>query len=173
MTTLIHTGMQVPTDRIRVTRLDQVDIGVGVAWSAVVRNGRTKLGVIANDGRMGSQFHPVDLTAQQVMRDFVAQCRDRAGEPLNEEFVIDELANEYEIAAIVTQTERKKKYVARGFDQHGIPELQTFALTGDGPLDYAAALAAAPNLDLNARTVRAELWMGPRGWVEFYQRHDT
>lgn len=168
MPRLVHTGLWVPTDRVRVTNLQRIDIGTGTAWSGEIRNGRPHLGVIANDGDgSATQFHPSTERTRSVMAGFVAQCRSHDGEPLPEEFVVDALVEEHDYANDVVQAEHHGRYLVRSFDEYDIPELRTFYLAGSTPPDYEAAFRATSRLSLSKRTVRAELWMGAaQGWVE-------
>lgn len=175
MITLPHTGIQVPTDRIRVTNLKAVDIGRGVAWSAVLRNNRTKLGVIANEGRGGpTRFHSDNDQAQTTTEGFIAQCRDQDGAPMRRERVLDMLVDEYEISRELANAERRNAYYVRHFNRADFPGRLTFTLPASAPPDYEPALTAAPHLDLPEQTVCAQLWMGDdRGWVEFLHTDPT
>ncbi|MUL41618.1 hypothetical protein FZ103_10590 [Streptomonospora sp. PA3] len=168
MKTLVHTGLRVPTDRIRITRLEQVDLGFGIAWSARLCDGSTILGELVDDGR-GSQTHfrPSSGEAQRVVEEFAARCRSPEGAALSTDRVLDLLADEYDYAREVAEAEARGCYLVRGFDDHGIPTVQTLTVPGTGPPDYAAALEAATRLPPPARAVRAQLWMGPRrGWAD-------
>lgn len=169
MITLTHSGMHVPTDRIRVTSVKEVAVGSGVAWSAVLRNGTTKLGVVFNDGSGGdTRFHAENERAKRVVAHFVSQCRDQHGEPMGEIAVVDALADEYDITCEVTSAERRNAYYVRYFDHVDIPGRLTFKLKRSTPPNYEAALKAAAHLDLPTEAVRAQLWMGDR-WVEFFR----
>ena len=171
MITLPHTGIHVPTDRIRVTSLKAVDIGRGVAWSAVLRNNRTKLGVIANEGRGGpTQFHSDNDQAQTTADAFITQCRDQDGASLSRELVLEALVDEYEISRELANAERRNAFYVRYFNRADFPGQLAFILSASAPPDYEPALKAAPHLDLPEQTVRAQLWMGhERGWVEFFR----
>ncbi|MFE6385289.1 hypothetical protein [Nocardiopsis dassonvillei] len=174
MITLTHTRMRVPTDRIRVTSLKQVDVGCGIAWSAVLRADGSKLGTIANEGNGGAtQFHPQTLKARDVVDIFVSACRDHNGEPMSEEFVLDDLANEYEFARDVATAERAREYLVRYFTRIDVPGMIRFALTHTAPPDYDGARRAIGRLTLPKEAVRAELWMGDRGWVEFHRTEEA
>lgn len=171
MITLTHTRMQVPTDRVRVVGLKHMEVGGGVAWSVTLRDGTSRLGTITNDGNGGvTLFRPVDAAARRTVDGFVAQCRDRDGEPVSEEFVLDQLTDEFEYACHASQADYEGAYLVRYFDRHGIPDLMTFWLTRITPPDYRPALDARTQVGLPEEAVRAELWMGyDRGWVEFYR----
>jgi hypothetical protein len=174
MITLPHTGMRVPNDRIRVTSLKEVDTGDGVAWSAVLRLDQNKLGTLMDAGQGGATlFRPVNGTARKVMAAFVALCRDRDGKSMAEEFVFDALAEEYEWARDVAEADRKGRYLVRHFTRIDIPGSLSFALEHTAPPDYDSGLQATAHMGLPDDAVRAELWMGDRGWTEFYRTADT
>jgi hypothetical protein len=172
MITLPHTGLQVPHTGIRVTSLRQTDVGSGIAWSATLRHGRVKLGTIANHGTGGiTIFYAETSGTRRALADFVDQCHDSAGEPVDEETVIDELTNEYEQARDVVRNQKKHRYTVRFFDGIDIPANATFSLSVPYP-DYERALTAAHHAiaDLPTGTVRAQLWAGEKqGWVEYYR----
>ena len=173
-TTLVHTGMRVPTDRIRVTSLKQLPVGGGVAWSAVLRHGKTKLGDIHNDGQGGdSRFHAQNTQTKLVLADFVAQCRDHRGHPMTELAVLEGLTDEYELTRTVTDMERRHAYAVRYVDHADIPGLYSFTLGHAAPPNYEPALRTSAYLDLPENAVRAQLWMGERGWVEFLRTDQT
>ncbi len=171
MITLPHTGMRAPTDRIRVTSLKEVDTGDGIAWTAVLRADHRKLGTLGDHGRGGAtQLYPVNSKARQIIEVFTALCRDRDGEPISEEFVLAALAEEYEWARDVAKADRTGHYLVRYFDRIDIPgSLPPFTLAHATPPDYAPALKATELVTLPPEAVRAELWMGERGWVEFHR----
>ncbi|GAA1110006.1 MULTISPECIES: hypothetical protein [Nocardiopsis] len=176
MFTLPHTGMQVPDTRIRVTSLKEVDLGTGIAWSAVVRAGKTKLGTVSNSGRGGpTDFNATTDAAQRRTAAFVAACRDRDGAPMDTENVMETLTEEYEWARDIAKAEKKGRYVVRYADEHGMPGHYEFSLSrGITPPDYAPALKATVRLKLPEGAVRADLWMGPElGWVEIRRPADT
>lgn len=176
MITLPHTGLQVPHTGIRVTSLRQTDVESGIAWSATLREGRVKLGTITNHGTGGmTTFHPHTSGARRTLVDFVDQCRDSAGEPVDEETVIDELTNEYEQARDVARDQKKHRYTVRFFDDIGLSARATFSLSAPYP-DYERASTTAHRTiaELPTGTVRAQLWAGEdRGWVEYYRTPDN
>lgn len=168
MFTLPHTRMQVPGTDIRVTSLRQVDLGTGIAWSAVVRAGKAKLGTVSNGGRGGpTHFDAATDAAQARMAAFVDQCRDRDGAPMDATDVVETLTEEYEWARDLAKAEKKGRYVVRYADEHGMPGHYEFTLSGGiTPPDYAPALKATVRLKLPEQAVRADLWMGAElGWV--------
>lgn len=171
MITLIHTGMQVPSKRVRVTSLKQVETACGIAWSAVLRFGKTRLGILGNDGQgSDTQFLADSDKAAAAVAYFVSRCRDHNGEPMDEIDVMDALADEYEIAREVKRLERRGAYYVRYFDRLDIPGRKVFKLEHSAPPDYEPGLKAAAHLDMPEVAVRAELWTGEdRGWVEFYR----
>lgn len=168
MITLIHTGIQVPHDRIRVTGIKEMDVGCGIAWSATLRHGRTKLGTISNAGHGGpTTFHPETDHARRTVTTYVDQCRNADGEPLEEENVMDELTAEYEWARDIARTEKRGGFMVRHFDRIGIPGAIVFAVQHLAPPEYERAMPIAKRLELPQNVERAQLWMGPRGWVTF------
>lgn len=170
---LPHTGLQIPEKfPFRVTRLDQVDTVSGIAWSADLRFGSRRLGVIANDGRgSATLFHPETPSAAKAMRIFVEMCLDSDGEPLPDEFVYDLLVDEYEQADEVARAEARQRYSVRMFNQWDIPMLTELKNVPAGFPDYEAARRIAAVLEPPSEAVRGELWMGPdRGWVQVFVR---
>lgn len=174
MITLIHTRIRVPHDRIRVTSLKEVEVGTGIAWSAVLRQGRTKIGLISNEGCGGpTLFHPETDSARRTVAAYVESCRDAEGEPMDEENVMDELTSEYEWARDITQAERLGGYAVRHFDAIGIPGIAVFALANTAYPNYQRAMAFAKQpkaqaevLELPPEAALVQLWMGPdRGWM--------
>lgn len=167
MITLPHTGIQVPHDRLRVTSLRQVDVGRGIAWSAPLRQGRTKLGTINNRGDGGpTMFDPENDNARRTVAAYVEQCRTADGQPLDEEDVMDELTAEYEWARDIVRAEKRSGFVLRHFDDIGIAEMIAFTLPRTVPPAYERAVPAAKRMELPPNAVRAQLWMGPHlGWV--------
>ncbi|GAA4935750.1 hypothetical protein GCM10023224_15660 [Streptomonospora halophila] len=169
MITLVHTGLQVPHTRIRVTHVDQLETPRGIAWTARLCEDSTLLGTISNTGHGGpTEFTPASAQARHVVEEFVTACRSGDGQPVDEEAVLDALDGEYEYAALVAQADADRTHVVRGFDASGIPQVFEFRTRPGRPFDYALARASAPHLALGPRIVRAELWMGDR-WEEFYR----
>ena len=169
MITLVHTGLQVPHTRIRVTHVDQLDTPHGIAWTARLCEDATLLGTITNAGNGGpTEFTPTSAHAGHVVAEFTAACRSRDGHLVDAETVLDALDGEYEYAALVAQADAERTYLVRGFDASGIPQVFELQARPEVPFDYALARASAPHLALGPRIVRAELWMGDR-WEEFYR----
>ncbi|MBE2997167.1 hypothetical protein IDM40_00410 [Nocardiopsis sp. HNM0947] len=175
MITLPHTGIQVPTGRIRVQSFKAVDVGSGVAWSAVLCNNSNKLGVIANEGRGGpTRLHSDDDKARTAADTFITWCRNQDGAPMKRECVLEALVDEYEISRELASAERRNAYYVRYVNHVDLPGRLTFTLQGSVPPDYEPAFTAAPHLDLPEQTVRAQLWMGDHGgWVEFLRTAHT
>lgn len=169
MITLVHTGLQVPHTRIRVTHVDQLETPYGIAWTARLCEDATLLGTISNAGNGGpTEFTPTSPHAGHVVEEFTAACRSGDGQPVDEEAVLGALDCEYEYAALVAQADAERAHVVRGFDASGIPQAFEFHARPGTPFDYALARASAPHLALGPRIVRAELWMGDH-WEEFYR----
>lgn len=171
MITLTHTGMRVPSARVRVTSLKQFPVGCGIAWTAVLRLDAAKLGVIEDDGQGGDpQFLAVNDKAERAVAHFVSLCRDHQGRPVDKIAALNALTDEYELTRIITKNERHRAYIVRYHDRHDIPNLLMFTLKRSAPPDYEPARKIAHHLDLPKEAVRAELWMGDdRGWAEFFR----
>ncbi|GAA4896001.1 hypothetical protein [Streptomonospora salina] len=169
MITLVHTGVQVPHTRIRVTDLHQLETPTGVAWTAPLCEQDRRLGTITGHPNGGAtHFQPSDRQARDVVEGFIAQCRSRENQPLDEDAVLTALTDEYDYGAVVARADADHIHLVRSFDQYGIPELFELQTMPGVPFDYRLARASAPHLDLGPRIVRAELWMGDR-WEEFYR----
>lgn len=166
MITLVHTGLQVPHTRIRVTGPEP---GEGAAWAARLCEDTTLLGTITNHGHGApTRFYPRSADARHSVETFVADCR-RDGQRLAEDAVLDALAREYDYAALIVKAERNRAHLVRGFDEHDTPVAFELRPTAGVARDDALARAAASQLPIPAHIVRAELWAGGR-WEEFYRR---
>ena len=126
LVTLPHTDIRVPDPTLRVSSLRQLPTPDGVAYTATLRQGRTPLGTIHNEGMggpttyhpaAGSPFGPRQLTA------FVAASRTAEGQPISEEELLEDLITEYEHAKEVTKATRLGRTPLRlrsplGDDEH-------------------------------------------------------
>lgn len=175
MITLTHTRMQVPHNKIRVTSLRQVDVGTGIAWSARLRQGRTKLGLISNEGRADpNMFAPENTNARRTVATYVNQCRDTDGASVDEDEAMDKLTAEYEWARDIARVEKRGGFVLRHFDDIGIPGVMVFAVAHIAPPEYERAVPAAKRMAMPLNAERTQLWMGPgRGWVTFLPAPQT
>ncbi len=162
MITLLHTGMRVPTDRIRVTSLAELPMPTsGVAWTADLCVDSTPLGTLYNHGRGGdTEFTPATPAARDLVASYVIQCRDADGHPLWPATVYGYLADEYETAEFVTSTAQSQRYGVRLFNEWAIPQLRTFTLPGDAFPNYGVAHQAARTLALSTASTCAQLWTG-------------
>ncbi|WP_150236387.1 hypothetical protein [Nocardiopsis quinghaiensis] len=169
MITLPHTGMRVPTDRIRVTHLAELPIPTsGVAWTADLCVDSTPLGTLYDHGRGGdTEFSPATLAARNLVAGYVDQCRDADGHPLRAATVYDHLADEYETAEFVVSTAQAQRYAVRLFNEWDIPQLRTLTLPGDAFPDHGAAHQAARILALSTASARAQMWTGD-AWTQVY-----
>lgn len=168
MITLAHTEMQVPTDRIHVTHLqDQADLRTG-GWSADLYDGATKLGRIVDAGHASIAFHPAMHTARRILADFVDHCRDPHGEPLDERAVLQALAGERRGATYVANAERRGVFQVRF--RTAYPDTWAvfwLRVPDTRPPDYEAAVTPARRVRPPSIAISTELWMGAeRGWVQ-------
>lgn len=165
---LVHTRMSVPTDRIYVSNLTQIDVGAGIAWSSDLCDGATRLGLISNDGNgSATLFYPVAAGARPTLELFVSHC-SQDGQPFNEEMVLDTLVDEHVFAADVARAEHVGTFLVRYFDALDIPGLIEWRPHTRRPSSYAEALREVPHhVQLPPTAQRAELWMGDR-WKEFH-----
>jgi hypothetical protein len=116
-TTLPLTGLEVPHTRYSITRLQQATTRNGIAYSANVKEGRTLLGIIENNGDGGgTRFCPGVPRARQAMAEFTAACR-RNGSPLGEEEVYEHLIDEYDLARTARRCARQDMSLLRGLDE--------------------------------------------------------
>ncbi|MEU7876389.1 hypothetical protein [Dactylosporangium sp. NPDC049140] len=109
MVTLPHTGIQVPDAALRVTTFQELPTPDGVAYTATVGWGRTKVGTIHQEGRGGLPYYlPVagSTVNQRDLTAFAAASRHGDGQPLTEEDLLEEQITEYEHAAHVAKATR-------------------------------------------------------------------
>ena len=100
LTRLVHSGLFVPDDRLKVTSLRRLATKGREAFTAVLRPGRARVGTIDNDGRGGATMYHAkrpDVFGWRHLEQFVSQCRHRGG-PVADEFVLDCLVDEYDLA---------------------------------------------------------------------------
>ncbi|GAA0924516.1 hypothetical protein [Virgisporangium aurantiacum] len=109
LVTLPHTGIQVPDPTLRVSSLRQLPTPDGVAYTATLRQGRTPVGTIHNEGNggatnyspvAGSPFGPRELAA------FVAASRTADGQPISDENLLEDWVTEFEHDKEVTAAVR-------------------------------------------------------------------
>jgi len=168
LVTLPHSGLQVPTARVRITRIDEVDIGTGIAWSGTVREGRKELGAFTNDGRGGATlFRAAGADGMRRMREFIAACRTADGRSVDEEAVGDALAEEHEAARMIAAAKRRGQSAMRAYDRIGTPAYLHIPVS-PGP---ESVRELADEIAQEAPSVmRAELWDDARHtWVEIYR----
>ncbi|MFJ5645889.1 hypothetical protein [Streptomyces sp. NPDC093223] len=115
-TTLPLTGLTVPHTRYRITSLQQATTRNGIAFSANVREGRTLLGVIENQGNGGGTwFYPGTPGGRQAMAEFTAACRFNSS-AIGEEEVYEHLIDEHDLARTAKRCARQRTSLLRGLD---------------------------------------------------------
>lgn len=121
MNTLPHTDLEVPdgNDNPRVTSLKQLNTRNGVAFTAVVRIGKRRIGTLDNEGNGGGTwFHQDTYDDYQAWNRFVADCRDD-GNQVQAEKVADALVEEYDTDREIKRQLRTGGTLARGMCQSG------------------------------------------------------
>src|SRR5882762_7598929 len=121
MITLPHTGLEVPDgdNNPHVTSLKELNTCNGVAFTAVVRIGKRRIGTIENGGNGGNTLFRQDTYADyQTWKQFVAACR-LTGQQVNAEKVADSLVEEYDTDRTVKRQTKKGGTLARGVCQSG------------------------------------------------------
>jgi hypothetical protein len=121
MNTLPHTGLEVPDgdDNPHVTSLKELNTRNGVAFTAVVRIGKRRIGTLDNDGNGGGTwFHQDTFADYQTWNRFVTDCR-HAGLEVHAEKVADALVEEYDTYWAIKRQVRKGGTLARGVCQSG------------------------------------------------------
>ncbi|GAA4262791.1 hypothetical protein [Dactylosporangium darangshiense] len=109
LVTLPHTGIRVPDATLQVTGYQELPTPAGVAYTATLRWGPTRVGTIHNEGSGGATiFWPAARSAvdRRELAEFVAASRNADGQPLTEEALLEELITEYEHAAHVAAAAR-------------------------------------------------------------------
>lgn len=169
---LPHSGLVVPTEQVRVTQVSSTDIGTGIAWSGMVRDGRTLPGAFTNGGRGGpTQFQAADAAGARRMREFIAACRTADGDSADEEAVGEALTDEHETSKAIAAAHRRGRTLIRHYDDFDIPGFWESTADPDRPVMVRAL--ATECAARHPSVVRAELWDATsRAWIEFYRRTD-
>lgn len=116
LTALPHSGLHVPDATVRVSSLRQLETPHGVAFTAVLRRGRQRVGAISNDGRGGETYFTPDQPRTfgfAEINAFAAACRDGHGEPCSTEQVLNDLVDEYDSGRMVTRDAARGRVTAR------------------------------------------------------------
>lgn len=170
LTTLPHTGLQVPHDRYTLANLQQMTTRCGIAYNATVREGERCVGVIENDGNGGgSLFYPATAADHLAVHHFTTACR-MDGRPLSEEEVLEHLITEHETGQETAKCARRGETLLRGFKEGDAAPAVTIAI-GAPPLWLDRA--DSPFLPRLARDLKAsdpgvawEFWTGDQ-WKPF------
>ncbi|MFD8387388.1 hypothetical protein ACFV2X_54480 [Streptomyces sp. NPDC059679] len=164
LTTLPHTGLEVPHDRYTLADFQQTEMRCGIAYSATVNEGGRCVGVIENQGDGGGTwFYPATAADRRAVHEFAATCR-MDGEPLSEERVMDRLIDEHEMAGEVEKCARQRKSLLRALDEDG--QIGVTVAVGAPPVWLTRA--DSPFLSRIARKLKAsdpdvsawEVWTG-------------
>ncbi|MEV1040502.1 hypothetical protein AB0J01_28210 [Streptomyces sp. NPDC050204] len=157
---LPHTGMEVPHDRLRIEAYEEMLGHDGVAFRAQLYDAGRHLGVIENGGFGGpTSFWQNTSGDRSAMVRFVEACRVD-GEPLSaEEWVWDNLVDEYQTAVAVADLKPGESLV------RGLSEDRTW----DGALcalAVPATLLARTDSPLSNAVVRTlrEVSADTRSW---------
>ncbi|GGM90037.1 hypothetical protein ACFFX1_49330 [Dactylosporangium sucinum] len=168
LVTLPHSGVQVPDAALRVTSLRQLPTRDGVAFQAVLRRGRNRVGTVENEGRGGeTSFYPAapNLFGYAELNAFADACRTASGGPCSTEQLLNELVNEYDTARIVTADARRGRVTVRLMAPviEGDPDLYTAEFASVG-----VPSGTAPNLAEVARVLATTRPAGPRGRWQYW-----
>jgi hypothetical protein len=143
---LVHTpGLRLPHARLAVTSLQQMPTYNGVAFVADLALDGRFAGRIQNEGNGGgtayfglnsSRFNHQDLS------EFAAACRRDDGQPIEPEWLLDALVNEYDLGRQVSAAAAAGATVARLLDEAGLMcDLQEIKPRPVTPAEQAAVTA--------------------------------
>jgi hypothetical protein len=175
LVTLPHTGIQVPDPTLRVSSLRQLPAPDGVAYTATLRQGRTPVGTIHNEGMGGAtSYHPAAGSpfGLRQLAAFVAASRTADGQPLSEEQLLEDWITEHEHAKEVAKATRLGRSPLRlraPLDQQHFPDVIYTARHATAPKVTTAAQRTALIAELRRTPIGAgqwwQLWTGQR-WEE-------
>jgi hypothetical protein len=143
---LVHTpGLRLPHARLTVTSLHQMPTYDGMAFVADLALDGRFVGSIQNEGNGGGTAY-FTLTSsqfnQQDLSEFAAACRRDDGLPVEPEWILDTLVNEYDLARQVTAATAAGATVARLLDEDGLMlDLQDIKPRPVTPAEQAAVTA--------------------------------
>jgi hypothetical protein len=116
LTALPHTGLRVPDTRLSVSRLHQVQMHRGVAYTATLRLDTTIVGAIENEGTGGpTMFIPRNRTdfGDAHLDAFATACRTATGATPDVEQVLEDLITEYDTARTLRRAAGKGRTLLR------------------------------------------------------------
>lgn len=119
---LVHSDLDVPHRRLRVTALHQLHTSDGVAFTAELHLDTTPVGTIESDGHGGATMfrsRRPDLFGWRHMEQFVAHCRRHDGEPADEEAVLNGLVDEFDLAREIERVTKAGLTLIRLMDPQG------------------------------------------------------
>lgn len=112
LTALPHSGLRVPDTNVKVTALKGNLTTNGYAFTANLKRGAKLVGSVQNEGRGGGTwFYPAGAVNggwnRNEFDEFVKACRDKAGNPVDAEKVLDDLVEECESPKNIAKLARK------------------------------------------------------------------
>lgn len=128
---LPHTGLHVPDATLSVAAYRQHQTRDGVAFTASLRVGNKKVGLIENDGHGGETgFFPGRPAEYGYLEigEYAALCRTEEGETVTVEDLLNELIEEQQAAKWVTKNTGQGQVVLRQMD---------YVLVGDDDVPVA------------------------------------
>jgi hypothetical protein len=168
---LIHSDLQAPHDRLRVTALEQRITGDGVAFTAALALDGDVVATVTNTGTGGPTALSGDAAGRLLVADFVARCRWQ-GQPATEEQVLDALIDEYDLDRMVTAATRRGDTIARLVDRDGLT--RTLRPITDLPPGLPARDALGHQLVAEYRHTPGQLWLiWSSGAWRFLANHTT
>lgn len=172
LVTLPHTGIQVPDATLRVSSLRQLPTPDGVAYTATLRQGRTPVGTIHNEGTGGATgYHPLAGSpfGLRQLAAFVVASRTADGQPLSEEQLLEDWVTEHEHTREVAKAARlgRSPLRLRGpLDEQHFPDVIFTARHATAANVTTAAGRTALITELRRTPIRAgqwwQLWTGER-----------
>ncbi|OLT26369.1 hypothetical protein BJF83_21450 [Nocardiopsis sp. CNR-923] len=175
---LQHTGLYMPTDRVRLAEVQRVELRYAAAATAQVYLGETLVGTV-EQSPCDECEHGYDAgTVLYRARGFplaeewdrvVVPSRDRHGVPVDEGALVWWLLEEHAYQEAIARCEATPGlWLHRVTDSDG--RRRRCVHTDLNVSGYEDALQRAPRLRLPASAVRAELWMGTErgGWVTYF-----
>ncbi len=119
---LVHTpDLRVPHDRLKVSSLQQIPTHNGVAFTAELTLDGQYAGTIENDGNGGpTTYFGLNSSAfnGRHLGEYVEGCRHR-GQPVSQEFLLDALADEFQLGRQVADATAAGATLVRLLDEHG------------------------------------------------------
>ena len=177
--TLPHTEISL-TLPVKADSYDQMETRQGIAHRSRLLISGTDVGMIENEGSGGPTCLFTTNQHRPAWKALIAGARDRAGQPMGEEDLANELTTEAEFTTIIARVERRRtEHAIRLISEHAIysgtePVLQyeeriatTVKFAKAVTIDQETVAQLFARMKLPDDVQRGDVWDGSR-WLTFF-----